>query len=130
MAVLKAKKRCLKAVFALPHSFSVFPFVSCSVRLLTAPTEDQGKLFAVLTELKAEGGCAVTQAIKTAMVSGSVKLRWEDSRGLVANPSIHSLSCCLFVVVLLFFSFSAGSQASQEQERRAEDRRVCGQPRR
>jgi hypothetical protein len=39
-----------------------------SVRLLTAPTEDQGKLYAVLTSLKAEGGSALTQAIKTAMV--------------------------------------------------------------
>jgi hypothetical protein len=38
------------------------------VRLLTAPTEDQGKLYAVLTDMKPEGGPAMTQAIKTAMV--------------------------------------------------------------
>ena len=38
------------------------------MRLLTAPTEDQGKLLAVLTDLRAEGGTALMQAIKTAMV--------------------------------------------------------------
>lgn len=39
------------------------------VRLLTAPTDDQGKLYAVLGDLKPEGGAAVTLAIKTAMLA-------------------------------------------------------------
>ena len=38
-------------------------------RLLSAPTEDTAKLFAALTDLRAEGGAAMPVAIKTAMLA-------------------------------------------------------------